>query len=136
MNEHEDAKAAELLEVLARDPTHERWHILSMCQLWGLRLKQGKEKEAELLFRSLAPRYRIGELSLFLPDHVREGILSYYRTWYRMGLAHLIEHANHVASLERSLEVEEFFATSREQQQLTRFYLFALMAKAAISTRH
>jgi tetratricopeptide (TPR) repeat protein len=129
-------RATAIFESLAKDEsTLERWRIMSSCQLWGLLLQQGKEKEADLIFRSLNPRYRIGELALFLPDHLRDNILNYYHIYYPTGIGQLMERPNQVPGLERALEIEEFFDTPRAQRQLTRFHLFRAYAKNGMAQK-
>jgi len=128
---HEDARAAEILESLAQTGTEERWQVLALCQLWGLRLRQNKDKEADVLFQALHLRQYRSELGLFLPDHVRSEILSHYR-WHDSGLSFLLGRGSSVASRERALEVEEFLQTPPEQRQVARFHLFRVYDRAGL----
>src|SRR5207249_3474018 len=96
--------------------------------------RQKKEQEAELIFRSLHPHYRIAELTPFLPDHIRDDILSHYR-WTNMGLSQLLSRPNSVAARERAMEVEDFFQSSPDQRQLTRFHLFRAYARAGLRNK-
>ena len=127
--EHDDAPAADLLERVARQTAEERWQVLALCQLWALRLRQDKIKEAEVLFQGLVPRALKGQLGLFMPDHVRDDFRDYYWGRYMSFLAQLNERPDLVGGMEQVVAAAEFLRMPPGEQQLVQFFLFRTYAK-------
>ena len=56
----------------------ERWSPLGACQLWLIRVRQGRWDEAEALYSRLAARYRFEELAALIPEGDRWRIITAY----------------------------------------------------------
>ncbi len=116
--------AIELLENVVKEGPDERWNALATCQLWAVRVEQGKRPEANLIFQSLRDRYGIKDLNLYLPDYLRDRVLGHYRSYYQSSIISQMERPGFVADYERALAIEEYFHTPLEQRTIAKFYLF------------
>ena len=72
-------EAAAVLEPLAGE-AGQRWPPLAGCQLWQLRLQQGRMPDAEAIFDSLSGRFRFEDLAVAVPHKLADQILSSYRS--------------------------------------------------------
>jgi predicted Ser/Thr protein kinase/tetratricopeptide (TPR) repeat protein len=76
LNRPDDAAA--VLEPLAAEEG-QRWPPLAGCQLWQLRLQQGRLPDAEAIFDSLAGRFRFEDLAVAVPRKLADQILRSYQ---------------------------------------------------------
>lgn len=121
-------EAAPLLESLMSEEG-DHWPLMAGCQLWLIRLQEGKREEADVLFEFLSSRYRFELLAMLVPYDVRQQILESYRSQFKT-VADILRHEpNRVQNMERAAEIDRFLSSDGEgnieiQKELARVYWF------------
>ncbi len=140
------AAAADALTKLTRGPqpdtkdNADRWQVLAMCQLWALRLMQGKEGEGDAILSNLQalardlPRADFQKLLQLVPAHVYQEILPHYR-WRPVGTSLIAPQQRGIRDLEIALEVELLFQSAPGPQLRARFLLLRAQIAAAQKQR-
>ena len=100
---HRDEQASGVFEALAAE-TGDPWPAMAACQLYAMRLRQGRFGEAESVCTGLATRYRFEQLAAIVPEDVRTRAIEYYRGT-AMGFGLVAPERNRAEKLARVLSV-------------------------------
>jgi WD40 repeat protein/serine/threonine protein kinase/tetratricopeptide (TPR) repeat protein len=110
-------QAAELFQQVAAEPGP-RWPAVARCQLWLIRLRQKRFKEANAILADMTTNYRFADLAPSVPRAVREEILREYEN--QGGYSGTTFKSRPVAELQRLLLVQELFDAPRDELARTR----------------
>ncbi|MFO0950561.1 MAG: hypothetical protein U0835_05295 [Isosphaeraceae bacterium] len=111
--------AAQVFEKLA-DESGERWPVVAACQLWLLRLRQGRRDEADLVYTNLEAKHPFTQIAALVPADVHLQILSKYSNG---DFSFIARDPDYSRDLEFALKIANYLRAPVDQQRWIRFQL-------------
>ena len=102
-----DQEGDAILEALSNQRAS-RWTALATCQLWLHQVQQNRFDETEAIFANLSGKYRIEQLTTFVPSELHEQIVEGYAS---LGVARNLLRPNpaRVEQCERAVAIADLF---------------------------
>lgn len=120
LNRLDDAVA--ILQPLMTEPDG-IWPPLAACQLWMLRLNEGKMEEADAIFQTLASRFRFEQLAVLIPAELRNSILEAYSREMNTVSAILRYNPNLIKNIDRLVTIDRLLSPDGLGDPLTQIEL-------------